>query len=303
MSHMLDPGLYALGRPGPKSPVMVTANYKMTFDRLRASLTGMDVWILVLDTNGINVWCAAGKGTFGTDELVNRIKTSELDRVVSHRELILPQLAAPGVAAHEVRKRTGFLVIYGPVDSRDIPLFLKNGLKATSVMREKTFTFFERLVLVPIELVAALKIAAPATVALAVFSFFLSGLSWPVARDFTILAIIAMSASIMAGAIFTPLFLPWLPGRRFSLKGFIAGLIALALMLGFARCDWTTLQVLFLIFSVPAMAAYLAMNFTGCTTFTSLSGVYKEMRWALPLEIAATGAGLAAWTAAVVMGA
>jgi hypothetical protein len=40
---------------------------------------------------------------------------------------------------------------------------------------------------------------------------------------------------------------------------------------------------LFLI--APAITAYFAMNFTGCSTFTSLSGVQKEMRIAVPVII------------------
>jgi hypothetical protein len=39
------------------------------------------------DTKGINVWCAAWKGTFGTEELIRRIETSGLAAVVSHRTL------------------------------------------------------------------------------------------------------------------------------------------------------------------------------------------------------------------------
>ncbi|MGW8325829.1 MAG: mercury methylation corrinoid protein HgcA, partial [Desulfobacterales bacterium] len=115
MHYTVDPGLYALGEPNDQSPVLVTANYKMSFDRLRETLSNRHVWILVLDTKGINVWCAAGKGTFGTDELVRRIEFSQLDRVVSHRELILPQLAGPGVAAYKVKKRIGFKIIFGPI--------------------------------------------------------------------------------------------------------------------------------------------------------------------------------------------
>lgn len=48
-------------------------------------------YILVLDTKGINVWCAAGGGYFSTDELVNRIETTHLPEVVKHYVLILPQ--------------------------------------------------------------------------------------------------------------------------------------------------------------------------------------------------------------------
>jgi acetyl-CoA decarbonylase/synthase complex subunit gamma len=37
------------------------------------------------------------------------------------------------------------------------------------------------------------------------------------------------------------------------------------------------------------------MNFTGASTYTSLSGVRKEMRWALPMEIGAGIVGLGLW--------
>src|SRR5512136_3444019 len=99
-SHRVEPGLYRLGNPDPDSPVFASANYTLSFDALRSALAGIDAWILVLDTKGINVWCAAGKGTFGTDELVRRIQAVGLSRVVSHRRVVLPQLGAPGVAAH-----------------------------------------------------------------------------------------------------------------------------------------------------------------------------------------------------------
>ena len=95
MLYRVEPGLYAVGRPDPQSPVLVSANYKLSFDRLRRQLGGWDAWILVLDTKGVNVWCAAGKGTFGTDELVGRVESCRLAEVVAHRRLIVPQLARP----------------------------------------------------------------------------------------------------------------------------------------------------------------------------------------------------------------
>ena len=129
----------------------------MSFDRLREALAARDAWILVLDTNGINVWCAAGKGTFGTEELVRRIESSNLAQIVVHRELILPQLSGPGVSAHLVKKRSGFKTIYGPIASGDLPRFLDAGCEATPDMRKKSFSMRERTVLIPIELVGTLK--------------------------------------------------------------------------------------------------------------------------------------------------
>jgi hypothetical protein len=300
MRYMIEPGLYALGYPDEKTPVLVTANYKMSFDRLREALPGRNAWILVLDTNGINVWCAAGKGTFGTKELVRRIESSGLEHIVAHRELILPQLSGPGVAAFKVKKLSGFKVIYGPIKATDLPSFLDAGLKATPEMRRKTFTIKERTVLVPVELVSTLK---RALIILPAF-FFLGGLGgqtgfWSGALNHGLLAMVALFCAVAAGAVLTPILLPWLPGRAFSLKGLVMGLIAAITLTAFRAENFSYLagrvEILAWFLIIPAIAAYLAMNFTGASTYTSLSGVKKEMKWAVPLEIAAGTAGLLLW--------
>ena len=300
MRYTVDPGLYALGRPDQHSPVLVTANYKMSFDRLREALPGRNAWILVLDTKGINVWCAAGKGTFGTAELVRRIQTSGLERVVEHREMILPQLGAPGVAAHLVKKLSGFKVIYGPIRAKDLPAFLDAGLKATPEMRCKTFTLRERAVLIPIELVAAWKV----TILILPVFFFLGGFGgsegyWANALNHGLFAVVAILSALVIGAVLTPLFLPFLPGRAFALKGFFLGLWGILGLLTFYSSTgvvWAgRLERLAWVFLVPALTAYLAMNFTGASTYTSLSGVRKEMRWAVPLEIGGGIIGLVLW--------
>jgi hypothetical protein len=302
MRYTIEPGLYALGQPDPEAPVLVTANYKMSFDRLRETLSGRNAWILVLNTEGVNVWCAAGKGTFGTAELVQRIAASRLAEVVSHRRLILPQLAGPGVSAHQVRKLSGFKVTYGPIRASDLPAFLDSGLKASPEMRRKTFTLRERAALIPVELVGALKSAAPVLVVL----FFLSGLGvgpgyWSKAWSAGGFSGIALLIAILAGAVLTPLLLPWLPGRAFSVKGLVTGLALAAGLMALRGYDLRLLadrlETLGWLFMIPTVSAYLAMNFTGASTYTSLSGVRKEMRWAVPVEIGAACAGLCLWVA------
>jgi hypothetical protein len=303
MHYTLDPGLYALGDPNDQSPVLVTANYKMSFDRLREALPNRNAWILVLDTKGINVWCAAGKGTFGTDELVRRVEFSGLNQVVSHRQLILPQLSGPGVAAYKVKKRTGFQAVFGPIRAADLPVFIDTGLKATPGMREKTFTTRERLVLIPVELVSALKwylLILPAF-------FFLGGLGassgfWNNAWNHGFFAVLNLLGALSAGAILTPVLLPWLPGRAFSLKGVITGVIMTMAIFIFSttylHLKLAFFEILGWFLLTPALSAYLAMNFTGSSTFTSLSGVRKEMRWAVPFEIVGGLAGLILWVSA-----
>jgi len=226
MNYTVDPGLYALGAPDDRSPVLVAANYKLSFDDLRSAIPGRNAWILVLDTNGINVWCAAGKGTFSTEELVTRITSSDLDKVVSHRRVIVPQLGAPGIAAHDVKRRSGFRVVYGPIKARDLPAFFDNGMNATPEMRLKTFGLWERLVLIPVELVDAVKYAALIAVVFLLAAGFGGPLSyWANVSEHGLRAVWAIFSGVAAGAILTPLLLPWLPGRAFASKGIVIGLL------------------------------------------------------------------------------
>jgi acetyl-CoA decarbonylase/synthase complex subunit gamma len=233
-------------------------------------------------------------------ELVSRIESGGLAKVVSHRELILPQLAGPGVAAHQVKKLSGFKVIYGPIRSKDLPAFLDNGREATPEMRLKTFTTLERMALIPLELVNAMKFG----LVLMGILFFLAFIwksreGMAIAMNHGLFSALAFFSAIVAGAILAPFLLPWLPGRAFSLKGFSLGLIAslILLVIRFNELGtWTgRFEVLAWILLIPALSAYLAMNFTGASTYTSLSGVKKEMRWALPLQIGAGMIGLILW--------
>ncbi len=218
--YRVAPGLYALGAPDGNAPVLVTANYKMTFDVLRRDAAGMDAWILVLDTRGINVWCAAGEGTFGTEEVIRRVTETRLSEVVSHRRLILPQLGAPGVAAHEVRKGCGFSVVYGPVRARDIRPFLDAGEVASPAMRRVDFPAMDRLVLTPVEITGLLRPAGWTAVGLFLLAgvgpeIFSPGAAW----ERGLAAVAALVAGILGGAVVTPVLLPWLPGRAFRSRG------------------------------------------------------------------------------------
>src|SRR5208283_2541377 len=304
MNYKVDPGLYALGTPDNNSSVFVSANYKLSFDRLRSALTGRSAWILVLDTKGINVWCAAGKGTFGTDELIRRINISNLNNIVSHRKLILPQLGAPGVAAYKVKQISGFKVQYGPIRAEDLPAYLDANFKATAPMRLITFPLKERAVLIPVELVEAIK---PFLI-IATVLFVLGGIGgpsgfWANALSHGLFAVLALLCAVIGGTVLNPLLLPYLPGRAFSIKGFSTGIV-IALILLYLRdinlLAWPgRIEALAWMLIIPAVSGYLAMNFTGCSTYTSLSGVKREMRWALPLEIACAATGLVMWIGAI----
>jgi hypothetical protein len=297
--YRVAPGLYATGKPDAESPVLVTANYKLSFDSLRRELTSIDAWILVLETRGVNVWCAAGKKTFSTEEVIRQVHNVGLDRLVSHRELILPQLGAPGVSSQAVKKGCGFKVIWGPIRARDLQTFLKNGRKAEATMRQLTFSIGERIILIPVELSLIVK---PSMVILLGF-FVLSGIS-PDVFSFSaawfrgLNGAAAYLLGVVAGAIIVPILLPWLPTRQFYIKGLFAGLLAGILIILSLGSNITRLESLTLLLLTTVVSSYAAMNFTGATPFTSPSGVEKEMRQAIPIQIIATATVIIAWLAA-----
>ena len=288
MNYKVSPGIYSIGEADNTSPVLVTANYKMSFDLLRKELSGLSAWILVLDTKGINVWCAAGKGTFGTDELIRRISIVNLSRIVSHKTLILPQLGASGVSAHEVQRRSGFKVVFGPVRAADIKEFLRAGMKATPEMRKVRFNMYDRLVLTPIELVGTFKVS------LMIFGvlFMLNLLK---ADSFGIVDFYGYAGALLVGCVLVPILLPWIPGKAFAWKGWLVGF----LWAGYVNVlngwplepEYGLLRALAYMLILPSISAFYAMNFTGSSTYTSFSGVIKEMKTAVPAIIGSIAIG------------
>lgn len=283
MGHRVEPGLYQLGNPDSDSPVFASANYTLSFDALRSALTDIDCYILVLDTKGINVWCAAGKGSFGTDELIRCIKSTRLGEIVRHQKIILPQLGAPGVSWPEVIRKTGFKVEYGPVRACDLPAYLDAG-GATAAMRKVKFTLWDRVVLTPVEFV---HVALPVIV-VAIILYFLAGIG----------AALAAVTAVIAGTVLFPMFLPFIPTYDFSTKGLIlGGVVAIPFAISFATVPalpiWASgVAALVPLLLIPAVTAYLSLNFTGCTTFASRTGVKKEIFRYVPVMAFMAGAGI-----------
>lgn len=159
--HRVHTGLLAVGRPDRDAPLLLTGNFRLTVERVERALSGQDVWLLVADSKGINVWCAATGGHFTTHDVVNALKASGVGARLNHRRVILPQLAATGIDGATVRERTGWRVIWGPVRAADLPEFLSVGRKASKAMREVTFPWAERLEMAvawafPVSVLAAL---------------------------------------------------------------------------------------------------------------------------------------------------
>ena len=289
--YTVAPGLYKVGIPTRESDVFVSANYKLSFDALRKNLDSLNAWILVIDTKGINVWCAAGKGIFGTDNLVKSIKKVSLEMIVSHRTVIVPQLGATGVAAHTVKKQSGFRVVYGPVRAQDIKAFILSGYQSTPDMRKMMFPFRERAKLIPVDLIYG-KYKLLITISVLIFFSGLdrSGFLFGKMLETSLFPLLNIVAAYLAGIGIAPLLLPWVPFRAFALKGaFWAIIITLVLNMFF---NVPLIESIALGFINISLASFMTMNFTGSSTYTSLSGVKKEMKWAIPFQIAFAAVGL-----------
>ncbi len=286
-NYRVVPGLYAVGTPDSRSDVLVTANYKLSFDTVRKHLRGLSVWLLVLDTKGINVWCAAGKGTFGTEELLRQIRATALGDIVSHRRLVLPQLGAAGVAAHLVRQKSGFTVLYGPVRAADIRAFIRAHYKASTEMRRVKFGLYDRLALVPNDIAHDMRYLLPVLAA----AFIISGASkigflFQQALDRGLPVMMNIVLGYSAGIVLTPMLLPYIPTRAFASKGYIVGGLLSLLLFAAGTIGTTVFDVFGWFFFISGASSFLAMNFTGASTYTSLSGVKKEMKIAVPVQIA-----------------
>lgn len=285
MRYRVLPGLYAVGAPNKDSAVFVSANYKMSFDALRSSLAGIDAWLLVLDTKGVNVWCAAGEGTFGTAELVSRIARTKLAGVVGHRDLILPQLGATGVSAAETARLSGFRVQWGPVRAGDIKAWLAAGRKKDDAMREVRFSLRDRMAVAPVEINHSWPLVPAALLLGALF-----GLPFgPGALARALPIVVLLLGTIPVGTILFPAILPWLPSRYFVVKGAVLGAlwsVAWALLF---RVSWLTGAGGFLM--ATPVTAFFAMNFTGASTYTCQPGALAEVDksfWPMSVSLVAS---------------
>lgn len=294
-THQVKTGVYAIGEPDEASPVIVTANYKLTLDKVRESLTGQNLWLLIIDTDGINVWCAAGKGSFGTKEIVTKLVDCRINDLVTHRKIILPQLGAPGVKAHLITKATGFRVLYGPVYAKDLPTYIHNGFKKTADMRKIHFTLKERLEVSLIDTHHVLKY-----IPMLMLLFMALNLPKLVMGqlDFGEIVLAGLTASIpyilglFISTIVFPALLPYIPGRAFYVKGWLLGCIWMILLISTVNMGASLLLNLGHFLLMTSMIGFLSLNFTGSTTFTSFSGTLKETLIFAPLAAVTSITGL-----------
>jgi NAD-dependent dihydropyrimidine dehydrogenase PreA subunit len=252
LPHRDKTGLMKIGNPGRDAPVLVTGNYTETVRRLNKALKGENVWLLVANSKGINVWCAAGGGHLTHHDVISAIVTSGAEAKIDNHTLVLPQLGATGIERQKITKATGWTTIWGPARLEDLPSFLHQGQRATPRQRFMRFPLWERLEI-------AVMWAIPMII-IGTFLFALLG-GWRV----------GLSVGVVVSAIVFGIFaaLPWLrvTGQirwvtfsLFALIGFASGITFLWISGGVSVRDLSLTGVA----AVVAMAL-LSIDLAGTT--------------------------------------
>jgi ferredoxin len=191
--------------------VLLTGNFVLTVDRVEGALEGLDAWLLVANSHGINVWCAAAGGHLDTHDVISALKTTGVAEQVRHRRVILPQLAAVGIEADEVRERSGWEAVWGPVYAEDLIASLCG--EETPRMREVRFDFRQRMEM-------AVMWSAPLSVLALATLFF-----WP--RGFLRLLALIWGLALTVYATF-PLYQGLVEHRNFVGFSALFGILTLA---------------------------------------------------------------------------
>ncbi len=267
-------GLRSVGSPGPNAPVLVTCNFDLTVRRVVRALEGLDCYLLVADSRGINVWCAAGGGKLTAHSVTSVVKTSRIAEKVNHRTLILPQLSAPGIDIARVEEQTGWHCRFGPVYAQDIPAYLGANLCKTASMRRVTFPLAARL---EMAVMWAGLLSAIVVIPVAI-------LNWRLLPG--VLEMI-WGFALFLFALFHQV-LRFVPGRtglaKVPLLGLVgaAGVVAYGLVLG----DWSASSMVGWCLGIVSVALVLGFDLAGTSPLLAGETVaYYARRWPQILKV------------------
>lgn len=211
-------GLYRIGNPTHDSPLFLTSNFYMTFKQVVKALQGRHCWLMVEDTEGWNVWCAADASIFSAEKAAALMRAYDGDNLFNHKTIVVPRLG--GRIAQRLSELTGWRVIKGPIEARDLPAFIEGGLVTTRPMRSlrRYYGLPQRLRVGTLTALFAILCALPFLFTLKEFLPFL--LTFGLVTSF-VLAI----------------FHYWIPGRTGVVKELLLGALAFIGLLG-----WTVAQ-------------------------------------------------------------
>ncbi|MBA2858054.1 acetyl-CoA decarbonylase/synthase complex subunit gamma [Methanococcus maripaludis] len=116
--------IYEFGEVDENSPVIMTTNFALTYYTVAGDLKSgkVNCYLLVLDTNGKAVDVAVAGSQFNGKAAAELIKETGIEKLVNHKKLIIPGLAAS--VSGDIEDQSGWEVIVGTRDSSEVPAFL-----------------------------------------------------------------------------------------------------------------------------------------------------------------------------------
>jgi hypothetical protein len=273
-TYIVKPGLYYTGKNYDSgAPILVTANFRLTVFALLRKLRKRDTSLLIIDTDGINVWCSSGKQRFNSREILKQVQRYKIDTLTTGKrlELILPKLCLSGVDLQDLRK-AGIKPVIGPIYAKDLPNYLNNPPYKDCDNDKVRFGFLSRLFT---WLPGFTQMAGYYIGAALVFKTLLI----PVPICLTLAV-----ASIIVTAY--PLLFPWLPGKQFAVKGiWLAGAVTLGLAILFLLGEITRYDFLVEVVFVFATGLFFGLSYTGNSAVSNYTKVRKETARFLPSTV------------------
>ena len=273
-TYVIEPGLYYTGdKYDPDAPLIATSNYHLTVFLVLRHLQGTNTRLLVVDTDGINVWCAAGKGQFGNTTIKAQLNRYDTEVMWGETKptLILPKFGLAGVNLSELQK-SGVKPVIGPLYAKDLPKYLfespyRDRSKDMVVfgLKSRIFTwlpgFMQTLFYAMILILLLMVITGGA---------------------------IAWGVVVLMGLIATlyPFFFPWIPGKRFAVKGlWLSGFISVGLLAMFVLNLITEVSLLQAVPFALASGLFFGLSYTGNSAVSNYSRVRVETARFLPITV------------------
>lgn len=300
----VKPGLYYTGdHYDITAPILVTCNYHLTVYKLWKTVNHLNTRILVIDTEGINVWCAAGKGKFCTaaiQEQLEKVDPNQLSVLEISKEhrlpLVIPKLALSGVKLKKLID-LNYQPIIGPIYMEEIPDFLHQKPLINCKTEKFEFDISDRLFTLPGSLLQFLLYsiypAIPLFLLNAIFPNGCSNILWYQ------IPILFFSVATLYIIIF-----PYLPSRKFAIKGLtLASCLLLPILVVFFINPISIGSIyssLSLVSIVLATGIFFGLYYTGNSGVSNYSLVKLEIVRYLPISAILYGLGLVMFILSIV---
>jgi acetyl-CoA decarbonylase/synthase complex subunit gamma len=121
----VKPGLYPVGNPTEKAPILFTTNFSLTYFTVLADIekSRVPVWLQVVDSEGLSVMTAFAAGKLTPESVVKALEESGAKEKSTRGEIVIPGMVSR--MSGKLQDASNLKVLVGPKESSGLPKFLK----------------------------------------------------------------------------------------------------------------------------------------------------------------------------------